>query len=250
MSAAFNPNQSQNQQIRDIQEIAIAVSAKDLKPAMLSEDFLKLSGVIPNDWELARQPIANPRLTQMVFKNGVGILAQARTFAFTEALGSKNPADLKAPDVARKYVQKLPNAEYQSLSVSPKSLIPFPGSKDAARKYITQTLMAPGPWQQIGQAPLRAGLNFVYQLQQCQLTINISEAGLQTPDKSVIPAVLFSGSFNYPIASQNEQERVIQIEQRINNWQQDWEMFQELVKEKLLQRPSQQDTSVFPDGML
>ncbi|MFN6033580.1 MAG: hypothetical protein ACK48B_05940, partial [Dolichospermum sp.] len=59
-----------------ISEIAISIVAKNLNPAVLNPDFLKYTGIIPADWELANQPVYNNNLVQLVYKNGVGIIVQ------------------------------------------------------------------------------------------------------------------------------------------------------------------------------
>lgn len=40
-----------------IQEVAIA--ARNHAPTLLTSEFLKYSGIVPPDWELARPPILN-----------------------------------------------------------------------------------------------------------------------------------------------------------------------------------------------
>ncbi len=234
-------------QIQDIQEIAIAISAKNLNPTMLSQDFLKLSGIVPSDWELARKPVQSPRLSQVSFQNNVNIVAQPGTISFMEAIGKKTAKELKIPQVVRNYVEKLPQAEYQALNISLKSLVPFPGHQDAPRKYITGTLLSPGPWQKFGKAPLQAGINFLYQLERCECSLSINEARLQQQDKPTIPALLFAGSFIYNLASDREQERLNQLGQGIDNWETDWETFREIVYQKFLgQEYLGQQQSVFP----
>jgi hypothetical protein len=37
-----------------IQELALALTAKNHSPTLLNSDFLKYSGIVPPDWELAR----------------------------------------------------------------------------------------------------------------------------------------------------------------------------------------------------
>lgn len=232
-------------EIREIQEIAIAISAKNLNPTMLSQEFLKQTGIVPNEWELSKQPVLGPNLSQVTFQNGVSIVAQPRTITFMEAIGSKKITELNIPNIARQYVAKLPNAEYQGLSISPKSLVPFPGSQDGARNYITRTLLAPGPWQDYGNAPLQAGLNLLYQLDRCQLSLSINEAKIAMPDKSTIPALLFAGNFNYNTANNSPQERVTQLTKSIDDWETDLKAFQEIVNQRFL---AQQQETVFPSA--
>lgn len=239
-------------QIREIQELSIAISAKNLNPTMLSEDFLKFSGIIGQDWELAKQPVLGPNLSQVTFQNGISIVAQPRTVTFMEAIANKTPDQLNIPNIAQQYIAKLPNAEYQGLSISPKILIPFPNTQDGARQYITKTLLAPGPWQDFGNSPVQAGLNLFYQLNRCQLTLNINEAKIALSEQTTIPALLFAGNFNYNVDNINQPERIQQLIQNIKNWQSDFKDFQEIVKQRFLAQQIQatpQTESVFPSSM-
>lgn len=231
-------------QIKDIQEIAISIAANNLTPTMLSEEFLKFSGIVPSDWALSKQPVLNPNFAQLVFQNGVSIAAQPGTINFLEAVGEKQIKALVAPELARKYVQKLPNAEYQTLNVSPKILIPLPGSQDAAREYITKNLLASGSWQEIGQSPVQAGINLLYNLQRCQLTVSINEARLQSPDKASISALLFAGTFNYNLAKVSSQERLNHLERLLESWKMDWKTFRDIVDQKFLHQQQQEEESL------
>jgi hypothetical protein len=235
----FDGQSSTQVQIREIQEIAITLAAKNLNPAMLSEDFLKFSGIVPNEWELSKQPILTPNFAQVNFQNGVSIASQPRTIAFVETINLQAPDQLNIPKVARQYVEKLPHAEYQTLSISPKSIIPFTGGEDSARRYITGTLLAPGAWQEFGNAPMQAGLNLLYQLEKCQFSLNINEAKIQIGDRAAIPALLFAGSFNYNVAIDSEPERLQLLIQGLNEWQTDLATFRDIVNKRFLGQASQ-----------
>lgn len=229
-------------QLREIQELAVTIGAKNLNPTLLSEEFLKFSGVVPNDWELARQPVSNPGGSQVVFKNGINIVAQPRNITFVEQMGNKNLNELQISDIARQYATKLPNAEYQTLSISPKSVVPLPKGPDAARKYITESLLAPGPWQNFGNAPMQAGLNLLYQLDRCQFSLNINQAQIQIPDQDSVPALLFVGNFNYAIEGSTQQETIQNLEKGLGEWQSDFEAFREIVNQRFLA----EQQSLFP----
>ena len=229
----------------EIEEIAIVLAAKNLNPGMLSLDMLKVSGIIPQDWELGRKPTGNARAVQLSFKNGVNLIAQPGTVTFSEAIGKKALNEIKAPEVAGNYAQKLPNADYLGVSVNPKTLIGLSDGEDAARQYIVETLVAPGAWRDLGQGNMKATLNFLYQLDRCQLNLSINEAKLQRPDQSPIAALLFSGSFNYGVTTYGESERISHIVQRINNWQTELATFRDIVNQKFLG----EQQSVFPESM-
>ena len=42
-----------------VQELAIVIATKDLKPSIISTEFLKYSGSIPGEWEFASKPCVN-----------------------------------------------------------------------------------------------------------------------------------------------------------------------------------------------
>lgn len=241
--AQSKPQSQASLELKEIQELSIAITAAKLNPTMLSEDFLKASGIIPSDWELNQQPVLNPNYAQVSFKNGVSIVTQPRTITFLEVMSNKEPYTIKISEIAEKYIEKLPLAEYQGLSVSPKSVVPLSGGVDAAQKYITETLLAPGPWLEFGEAPVQAGLNLLYQLEKCQFSLSINQARLQLADKQAIPALLFAGSFNYNITSDNNQERMQKLVEGIKQWQSDLESFREIVNQRFLAR----QTSLFPE---
>lgn len=220
---------------RFIEEISILIAAQDMTPTMMSQDFLKFSGIIPKDWELAQQPVLNPNLAQLNFKNGINITAQPRTITVSESLNHKEQDDLQAATIVANYVRKLPHAEYVGYGFSPKILLPFPTSPRSVRHYITENLLGRGAWKKIGKTPVQAGINLIYQLEQCQLSINISEARLQQNPQQEVLALLFSGNFNYSLAGQETSlEKTNRLTQFINHWQQDLNKFRTIVTDKFL----------------
>ncbi|MBW4536202.1 MAG: hypothetical protein KME09_19885 [Pleurocapsa minor HA4230-MV1] len=242
---------------QSIEEISLVIAAQDLIPTMISQDFLKFSGIIPQDWELAKPPIVNPNFAQLNFINGVGITAQPRTISLSESLHNKQWQDITINRVAEKYLEKLPHAEYMGLSFSPKILLPFPNAPQAVRQYITESLLGSGGWKYIGNAPLQAGINLMYQLERCQMTISISEAKLQKPQETPIAAVLFSGNFNYNVnLNQAQSSKITQMTNFLNYWRTDLEEFREIVNQKFLDSTEADETqfvgamSLFPGQML
>ena len=221
---------------KNIEEFVISIAAKNLDPTMLSPDFLKFSGIVPNEWELAQQPVKSPRGSQVSFQNGVNVISQPGNISFIEAVGNKDLEQLQFAQVAQRYVQKFPLAEYQNLGINPKVIVPFPEEKDAGKTFISKRLLAPGPWHDFGNTSLQASLNLFYQLEKSQFRLIINPAKLQQANQTIISAVLFSGTFTYNLDEVAVDERINQLIQTINNWEQDLAIFRELIYEKLLQK--------------
>ncbi|MEM6613277.1 MAG: hypothetical protein AAF652_13675 [Cyanobacteria bacterium P01_C01_bin.72] len=241
-----------------LEEISLIVAAQDLTPTMMSQDFLKFSGVIPQEWEIAQQPVLSPNFAQLNFTNGVGINAQPRSITVSESLKNKKVKDIQIHQVVEKYLAKLPHAEYMGLSFSPKILLPFPDAPQAVRQYITDGLLASGAWKRIGKAPVQAGINLMYHLGRCQMTISISEAKLQKPQETPLVAILFSGNFNYSVSLGPDESasRMTQMASFLAHWRTDLEEFRDIVNQKFLdstkvdETQSVGGTSLFPGQTL
>ncbi len=214
----------------DIQELAIVVAVKNHNPAILTMDFLTGSGVVPADWELARPAVLSNNAAQVMFNNGVSILAQPGSVTFSQAIAETT--ELAMPGVASQYVGVLPNLDYQAVGINPRRFVTFEQA-DGAHQFMTETLLAPGAWQAIGSAPMQAAVNLVYTLKGRQLRLAINEARLQPPEGEAIPAVLFAANFHYELAA-NGQGRLSQLRRHIEHWQDDLRAFHDIVDHKFL----------------
>ncbi|GAA6617250.1 hypothetical protein [Scytonema sp. NUACC26] len=224
------------------EELAIALIANQFASTTLQLDFLKMSGILPPDWELQKQPVLTATVSQLNFKNGVNIVAQARSITFSQAIEPNSGNTPQIPALARQFVEKLPNADYQGISINPKILIAFSDGQNTARKFITETLLSPGLWNTIGIAQVQAAVNFFYQLERCKLLVNLNEAQVQQPNQIPMSALLFSGNFNYEIGNYGLEERLKQMIMRLENFSTDVEEFRAIVSNKFL---GQQEDNVF-----
>ncbi|MEM1391711.1 MAG: hypothetical protein AAGG00_00165 [Cyanobacteria bacterium P01_H01_bin.150] len=215
-----------------VQELVIAIAAKNLKPSILNPDFLKYTGIIPEDWEFSDKPIFKNNVVRIAFKNNVNIIAQGNRLMFAEAIGKKSSDSVLVPEIARKFAEKLPNIDFQAVGINPRGFVAF-DKEGAAREFMTQKLLSPGGWNDVGEAPMQASLNLVYKLERGPLSLNISEAALKQENKR-IPLVIFSGSFGYEIGSNSKEEKLGLINQLIGNWFADVTTFSDLVNNKFM----------------
>ncbi|BAY84312.1 hypothetical protein NIES267_38080 [Calothrix parasitica NIES-267] len=215
-----------------VQELAIVVAAKDLKPSIITPDFLKYSGIVPGNWEFTQKPVINSNNAKFSFKNGVNIIAEANRVIFAEAVANKNTETILAPTIISKFTGALPNLDFQAIGINPRGFVAF-GEEDAGRKFITEKLLAPGTWQEEGEEAMRASLNLMYKLRRAPLALNITEAALNQKDKS-IPIVIFSGSFSYQVIGKTVEQKLSYVNQVIGNWFTDITAFSSLVNDKFL----------------
>ena len=224
-----------------VQELAIVIAAKDLKPSIITPDFLKYSGIIPGEWEFASKPVVNNNGARFSFKNGLNIIAEPNRVVVAETISQKLDASRNAnkttetiltPSIISKFTQALPNLDFQAVGINPRGFVAF-GEEDAANKFITQKLLAPGAWQEEGEETMRASLNLIYKLKRAPLALNITEAALNQKEKK-IPIVIFSGSFSYQVAGNSNEQKLGYVNQVIGNWFTDITAFSSLVNDKFL----------------
>ncbi|MDJ0620793.1 MAG: hypothetical protein QNJ63_29330 [Calothrix sp. MO_192.B10] len=233
----------------EIQELAIAIAAKNLNPTVLNPDFLKYSGIVPQDWEFARQPVYTNGLVQILFNNGLGIVAQSNRITIAEVLGTKNYESVQVAEIACQLVEKLSQIEYANVGVNPRGFVTF-DSEEKSHQYLCNNLLSAGAWQEFGEGKMNAGLQLSYPLKRGQLNLGINQANIKFPEQ-VVPAILFSGSFNYSLIGETPGERVQNLQQLVQNWQESVNTFEKLVTEKFLPLATQPDNvSLFPEMAL
>ncbi|MEH2362221.1 hypothetical protein [Nostoc sp.] len=228
------------------QEFGIIIAAKNHKPTILNPDFLKYSGIVPAEWELARQPVYTQSVSQVAFTNGVLIVAEPTRVIFIQAIEGFAATEIVVADIAKKYVQTLPNVEYEAVGLNPRSYMTFDQQQDAARQYLAEMLLSPGAWQEVGTTPVRATLNLAYTLERCPFYLTVSEAALRNPDETSTPIVLFNGSFNYEVIGETVPERLRNLHQLTDNWQGDLLTYQDIINSKFIAKVSAH-TTVVPD---
>jgi len=215
------------------QELAIAITAKNLNPNIINLDFLTYSNIISPEWELARQPVYTKNLTQLVFQNGIAIVAQTNRIVFAEAIETKDIEELQISKVAATYLEKLPNIEYKAVGINPKGFVTFADSNDASN-YLLNNLLASGEWREFGKTPLKAAIQLAYTLEDSQLNLTINEGLLKVSEEKSVPAVLFSGNFDYKISSNDSEVRLKDLHQILQNWKSNLETYTQLINDKFL----------------
>jgi hypothetical protein len=222
----------------DLQDLSIVLAIGNYNPSMVNADLLKASGIIPNDWQLARPAALSNRSTQLIFQNGVKIEAQIGNISFSENMGGDKPlAQMEIPHIARQYATKLPNLDYQGVGINPREFITFDDEQENAHQYLTHRLLASGAWQKFGTAPLQAGINLVYTLEQGQLRLGINEAKLNVkkPDQDQeFSAIVFAGNFHYNLTGASTQDKLQSLHQVLDHWQSNVSAFRDLIHNQFL----------------
>ena len=217
-------------QTLEIQELAIVITAKNYDPSLLNPGFLKYSGIVASDWELAKKPIITNRGAQIVFNNGVYIAAQPNRLMFVEALNNKEDLNnAEIPSLTRRYIEILRTIEYQAVGINFRGYKSCTNTTVEENNYLIDNFIQPGEWQNCGTKPVKAGLNLAFDYGDKQLSLSINEAGLKLPDSEQVPIILFSGNFNYDLSSEELDQVLPKLNSVVTNWHQDLEIYTEVI---------------------
>ncbi|MEH2058167.1 MAG: hypothetical protein V7K97_18795 [Nostoc sp.] len=218
------------------EELAIAITAKNHNPTLLTPDFLICSGIVPSNWELLEPPILDSQMCRVQFTNSTIISAQVDTVTFSQTIEGKALEDIQLPTLVRKYIETLPNIDYQGIGINPSSFFAFEDEGETANcNYIVTALLSPGDWHEFGSQPVRATLSLAYTLKQGEFNLKIDDVKLRRPDNTPQAAVLFSGNFPYEISG-GKQERLQNLYKLILNWQDDLKTYRELVNQRFYEK--------------
>jgi hypothetical protein len=219
----------------NLQELAIVIAVKEIDPTLITPEFLKYSQIIPTDWEIAGQPARSFQGSQVTFQNGITVIAQPQRISFVELAVDKPIAGLEIPRLAEKLVNVLPNLSYVGVGINMRGYIDFGTDRHLAREFMFQNLLAPGAWQQLGNAPVQAGINLGYVFDERRLNLTINEATIQVAEGQTNSIALFAGNFDYDIVNTTAPAAHTQrINQIVTNWQRDFELYQEVVSRFML----------------
>ncbi|MEL7078665.1 MAG: hypothetical protein AAGM46_22410 [Cyanobacteria bacterium J06582_2] len=218
----------------NLNELVIIIGAKGLKPYPFNVDFLKQSAIVPEDWELAKKPLQTKQAIQSQFTNNVMFTAQPNRIVVTELIEGKNYEDILAPDLARKFINKLPKIDYRALVINPKGYVSFDNDSQAINNYIYQNLFNPAPWQEFGTAPVQSAIDLKYTLESGNLYLKIAQASINNQEQNKESVVLFSGNFEHGLTKENQSERALELQQYLAAWQSDLDTYQDLIANKFM----------------
>jgi hypothetical protein len=212
-----------------VQELAIVIAVNKIDPTLLTPEFLSMTQIVPADWEPIGQPVRSYEGSQITYPQGISIVAQPQRISFVELILNKEVGTIEVPKIARSLGKVLANLEFVGVGINFRGYLDFDGNEAAAQRFMFSHLLALGEWQNIGVAPVQAGLNLGYTFADKRLNLTINEASIQPPDQNVTPIVLFSGNFDYNLNAIENAQDLHKLEQVLDNWQQDLSLYQEVV---------------------
>jgi hypothetical protein len=222
----------------DIRHVEFVLAVEKHNPIILNPEFLKAKGIVPIDWELAQPPTYIDGTALIAFQNGIYIAHQGNIVAFFEDARAKNLDKLEVPQIAHRYIEMLPQENYQAVGINLEGHTTF-DTQDRARNYLLETLLNSARSHSCDRDIVQAVVNFIYKLDRGRLTLTVRNTALNLSEEESIAVILFSANFNRNLAEVIEEERLHVLFQILENWQTDIETYKAFVNNRFLKQEAE-----------
>jgi hypothetical protein len=198
-----------------VKDVIFRLGIPDHIPPTLNAGFLQGAGVVPEEWSLAQEPICTAEGAQLVYENGLILLAQGQVMSGQEPLDTPAAEHPQLAELLVRYCQALPLLSYQGLQTVLRVVIVYDGDIHAARRTVCEQMLQQGEWQTFGTVPMQPTLQLAYQLEDQVLTLTVAQAQVRQEEEAIGSALVFAGSFEQVVG---EGDKLPQIQSMLRGW--------------------------------
>jgi len=156
--------------------VSVVVLAMEHNPTILHPSFLESEGIVPKGWQLAEPPICTPPLSVVKYKNGINFSVESRKFQVAQSPPPDKLEDSQAPELAIKYVEKLPYVRYTAIGINMAALIKDP---EPEKTLISKFLVAENC--SVSSLNLEsASFRFVYRMEKGRLNLTCEPGSIES----------------------------------------------------------------------
>jgi hypothetical protein len=191
--------------IQDFQEIAIAFFSPQIQPNFITVDNLQEKQVIPADWQLVQPSQPQSRIQQLIFKQGLKIMIIAGKIRFVSQIKQNQ---VKFEQIITNFIYGFPQIIIYRSQINLRRLISLPGNPNNASKFIKETILNQGEWQNFPTSKMKAEVSFLYNLPKTALIVSITDLMIRSGENKLKSALLFKGTYNY---SFNHHSKIVNL---------------------------------------
>jgi hypothetical protein len=228
----------------DMRQFELVLVVERHNPILLNPEFLKIKEIIPYHWELVQPPTYTDGVALTVFQNGVYIAHRGNTIAFFEDVREKTLNELEVPEVVYRYVERLPQENYQAVGLNLEGHAIF-GDQNTAKSYLQEILLVGDRPHPFDQNLVQAIANFVYKLDKGVLTLTVRNAELKRSETEHIAVLLFAANFHRDLSKMPDIERIQALFEILEVWRDDVKTYQDIVSNKFLAQNDRSKVSVY-----
>ena len=214
-------------EIVNLGEVAVVLAAQSNNPSIINPDFLRNNKIVDADLSIQGDPISSPLFSQVTFERGIVVNALPDRVSFQQTGDSLASGDILCPEIAKRYVEKVPHVPYSAIGINPKG---YRYLSDEVEEKVSNILIKSAKLSFRDVTP-EVHLKTIYQYDTRKIVLDIAEATMKKNNEPEIPIILFQANIHRDIPSTIEQqERIKKIADILTSWEDDLSDFNALVK--------------------
>ena len=208
-------------------EVAVVLVAQSNNPSIINPDFLRHNEIVNADLALQGDPITSPLFSQVTFERGIVVNALPDRVSFQQTGDFLTTEDILCPEIAKRYVEKVPHVPYSAIGINPKC---YRYSSAEVPEKVSNILIKSEDMSFKDVTP-EVHLKTIYQYDTKKIALDIAEATMEKNNTPEVPIILFQANIHRDIPStMNQQDRIKTISDILASWENDLSDFDALVK--------------------
>ncbi len=215
--------------------ISVVLVADSNNPAIINPDFLRTNNILVEDLQVQEPPITTPVFSQVIYQGGISVKAEPNRVIFeqVETGQSLQPANIVSPEMAKRYVEKVPHVPYSAIGINPTGIR---YSIDGSKEDLSRTLIDSGAWTSFKDMMPEIQLKTIYHYEKRKINLDIAEAKKLEQGGGEVPVIAFRANIHRDIKQKNQQDRFAELKSIINLWEDDLVDFYALIAKFDFQR--------------
>ena len=213
-------------------QFSIVIIAADHNPTILNPDFLRMQGIVPEDWgwELASPPIVTPPFASVQYESGVSLSVESNKLQIADTKTTE-PTESKITEIAKQYVKVVPHVRYTAVGINYRIAIEV----EDADTYLKSQFLKKGPWNSDDNPMNSVGLNFVYPAESGRIVLSIdsgtvSDTSGSTEQKQSV--IIANANFHRDL-DLSKMPTSGQVSDCLNKNSSDWQRYNEILARML-----------------
>ena len=202
----------------DLYEFSVVLAATSNNPSILNPDFLFHNGIVDASCEVKDPRISTPAFSQVVFQNGLTVKADPDRVIFEQRGTRLGIEEIVCPDIAIRYLEKVPHVPYRAVGINPKARRPSEGK---AADRVADALIDQGAWLSFKDCTPEIQLKAIYRYTNRTIIMDIAGTERMEQGEKQISGLLFEANIHRDIQAANPIRRIQTISSIFSLWRED-----------------------------
>lgn len=197
--------------------VGILLMSYDFDSGSINPDFLRYNGIVDAGWKVEGPVVAEPRLSQIAYDNGLVVTASRDHVNFEQTGQPVAQDDFVSPASAMRFISLVASRSgYEVVAVDPRGFIRLPEGTSGAAATVLSALG--------GRLPFKEHLPSVqarmsYELEDREITLYVGE---------VVSELRFSAHIHHPVVGSELSEQTTFVRKVLDSWRDDLADFDRL----------------------